>query len=139
MTKVSNQVKKTSYICVQFNPKNHTTMAHYRTTYKEIVRILETKDIATIDFASKWIDIITDDGIIYSFKYRAFSTFKRVFKVLFRLSIIIDMHKVCTFYLGGSKYRWTEFAPALLKSPNWLDFLCNLNPQEYIRYETQKF
>lgn len=114
-------------------------MALYRVKFNEMTRVLETKDITRIRYSFGLLDIITDDGTEYVFRYKAWSTFKRVFKVLFRNSIIIDMHKVLTYHLAGITYEWHEVAPALLKSANWLDFLCNLNPQKYIRHEEKVF
>lgn len=108
-----------------------------RVTFYEMAKILETKDIARIYYTFGHIDIITDDDAEYIFRFKAWSTFRRVFKLLFRCSIIIDMHKVLTYHLGGITYQWHDVAPALLKSPSWLDFLVNLNPNKYIRYETQ--
>lgn len=112
-------------------------MSLYRVKFNEMAKILETKDIARIYYSFNLLDVITDDGTEYILRYKSFGSFKRVFKMLFRNSIIIDMHKVLTYHLGGITYQWYEVAPALLKSPRWLDFLVNLNPNKYIRYETQ--
>lgn len=134
MTKVSNHLPKTSYICVQFNPKIHTTMALYRTTFNEMVRILETKDIARIHYGLHYLDIITDDGTEYVYRYKGWSTFKRVFKALFRLSVLIPMPSICTYYFSGAQYTWGEFAPALLKSRNLLDYMINLPDKDFITF-----
>lgn len=114
-------------------------MALYRVKFNEMAKILETKDIARINYSTSMLDVITEDGEEYILRYKAFSSFKRVFKILFRNSIFINMNKVLVYHLGGQHYNWHEVATALLKSPRWLDFLLNLNPQEYIKYETQEF
>lgn len=114
-------------------------MALYRVKFTEMAKILETKDIARINYSLSMLDVITEDGTEYVYRYKAFSSFKRVFKMLFRNSILINMNKVLVYHLGGQHYNWHEVAPALLKSPRWLDFLLNLNPQKYVKYETQKF
>lgn len=112
-------------------------MALYRVKYAEMARILETKDVACINYSATMLDVITDDAEEYILRYKAFSSFKRVFKLLFRASIVIDMNKVLVYHLGGQHYNWHEVAPALLKSTRWLDFLVNINPTKYIRYEAQ--
>lgn len=112
-------------------------MSLYRINFREMAQILETKDIAEIHYSLNLIDLITDDGTEYVFRYKSYRTFKRVFGRLLNASIYIDMHKVLSYYLGGLTYEWREIAPALIKSSEWLDFLCNLNPQKYIRYEAQ--
>lgn len=114
-------------------------MALYRVKFNEMAKILETKDIARINYSASFLDVITENGEEYVLRYKAYSSFKRVFKLLFRNSILLNMNKVLVYHFGGQHYNWHEVAPALLKSSRWLDFLCNLNPQKYIRYEEKEF
>lgn len=106
----------------------------YRVKFYEMAKILETKDIARIHYGLNYLDLITDDGTEYVCRFKGWSSFKRVFKVLFRMSVLIDMPAICTFYFSGAQYPWGEFAPALLKSCNLLDYLTNLPDKEFITF-----